>query len=33
MVLSVNEIEKYIRDGYEFQAVLPDGKAVMRLKF
>jgi len=33
MVVSVNEIEKYIRDGYEFQAVLPDGKAVMRLKF
>jgi len=33
MVVSVNEIEKYIRDGYEFQAVLPNGKAVMRLKF
>lgn len=29
MVVSVNEIEKYIRDGYEFQAVLPNGKAVM----
>jgi len=33
IVVSVNEIEKYIRDGYEFQAVLPNGKAVMRLKF
>jgi hypothetical protein len=32
-LVPMNEIEKYLGDGYEFQAVLPNGKAVMRLLF
>lgn len=32
-VIPVNEIEQYISDGYDFEAVLPNGKAVMRLRF
>jgi hypothetical protein len=32
-VISVSDIEQYISDGYDFEAVLPNGKAVMRLRF
>ena len=32
-VISTGEIEQYLTQGYEFQAVLPDGRAVMRLRF
>jgi len=32
-VIPESEIEKYLQQGYEFQAVLPSGKAVMRLRF
>lgn len=32
-VIPENEIENYLQQGYEFQAVLPSGKAVMRLRF
>ena len=32
-VVSTNEIEKFIGEGYEFQAILPDGKAIMKLPF
>ena len=32
-VIPVNEIEQYISEGYDFEAVLPNGKAVMRLRF
>jgi site-specific recombinase XerC len=32
-VIPVSEIEQYISDGYDFEAVLPNGKAVMRLRF
>jgi integrase len=32
-VINTGEIEQYLTQGYEFQAVLPDGRAVMRLRF
>ena len=32
-VISTGDIEQYLTQGYEFQAVLPDGRAVMRLRF
>ena len=32
-VIPTGEIEQYLTQGYEFQAVLPDGRAVMKLKF
>jgi hypothetical protein len=32
-VIPVTEVEKYIQEGYDFEAVLPNGKAVMRLRF
>ena len=32
-VIPVRDIEQYISDGYDFEAVLPNGKAVMRLRF
>ena len=32
-VVSIDEIEKYLSEGFEFQSILPNGKAVMRLKF
>jgi hypothetical protein len=32
-VISVSDVEKYIREGYDFEGVLPNGKAVMRLRF
>ena len=32
-VINVNDVEKYISEGYDFEAVLPNGKAVMRLRF
>ena len=32
-VISTGDIEQYLMQGYEFQAVLPDGRAVMRLRF
>ena len=32
-VIPIGDIEQYLTQGYEFQAVLPDGKAVMRLRF
>ena len=32
-VISVSDVEKYIQEGYDFEAVLPNGKAVMRLRF
>lgn len=32
-IISTYEIEKFLTEGYEFQAVLPDGRAVMRLRF
>ncbi len=32
-VIPVSEVEKYIGEGYDFEAVLPNGKAVMRLRF
>jgi hypothetical protein len=32
-VIPVSDIEQYISDGYDFEAVLPNGKAVMRLRF
>ena len=32
-VIPVNDVEKYIQKGYDFEAVLPNGKAVMRLRF
>jgi len=32
-VIPVNDVEKYIQEGYDFEAVLPNGKAVMRLRF
>ena len=31
-VISVSDIEQYISDGYDLEAVLPNGKAVMRLR-
>ena len=32
-VVPINEIEKLLKEGYEFQAVLPNGKAIMKLPF
>ena len=32
-LVSVDEIEKYLMEGYEFQAVLPNGKAIMKMPF
>jgi site-specific recombinase XerC len=32
-VVSAQEVEDYITKGYDFEAVLPNGKAVMRLRF
>ena len=32
-VIPVGDVEKYIQEGYDFEAVLPNGKAVMRLRF
>ncbi len=32
-LVPMNEIEKLLGEGYEFQAVLPNGKAIMRLPF
>ena len=32
-VIPTGDIEQYLTQGYEFQAVLPDGRAVMRLRF
>ena len=32
-VVSTNEIEKFIGEGYEFQALLPEGKAIVKLPF
>ena len=32
-LVSADEIEKYLTEGYEFQAVLPNGKAIMKLPF
>jgi hypothetical protein len=32
-LVPVNEIEKLLNEGYEFQAVLPNGKAIMKLPF
>ena len=32
-VIPTSDIEQYLTQGYEFQAVLPDGRAVMRLRF
>ncbi|ASI14170.1 integrase [Candidatus Mancarchaeum acidiphilum] len=32
-VIPVSDIEQYISDGYDFEAVLPNGKAVMRVRF
>jgi hypothetical protein len=29
----MNEIEKLLGEGYEFQAVLPNGKAIMKMPF
>lgn len=31
--IPINDIEKYISGGYEFQAVLPNGKVIMKLSF
>ena len=32
-VVSTDEIEKFISEGYEFQALLPEGKAIVKLPF
>ncbi len=32
-LVSMNEIEKLLGEGYEFQAVLPNGKAIMKMPF
>ncbi|MHB1493168.1 MAG: site-specific integrase [Thermoplasmataceae archaeon] len=32
-LVPINEIEKLLGEGYEFQAVLPNGKAIMKLPF
>ena len=32
-VVSVDDIEGYLSEGYEFESALPNGKAVMRLRF
>ena len=32
-VISLNDVEKYIEQGYEFVASLPNGKAIMKLPF
>jgi len=32
-LVPINEIEKLLKEGYEFQAVLPNGKAIMKLPF
>ena len=32
-LVPMNEIEKLLGEGYEFQAVLPNGKAIMKLPF
>ncbi len=32
-VILANDIEEYLTQGYEFEAVLPNGRAVMRLRF
>jgi site-specific recombinase XerD len=32
-IIPIDEIEELLREGYEFQAVLPNGKAIMKLPF
>ena len=32
-LVPINEIEKLLSEGYEFQAVLPNGKAIMKMPF
>jgi integrase len=32
-LVSADEIEKYLSEGYEFQAVLPKGRAIMKMPF
>ena len=32
-LVPMNEIEKLLGEGYEFQAVLPNGKAIMKMSF
>ena len=32
-LVHMNEIEKLLSEGYEFQAVLPNGKAIMKMPF
>ena len=32
-LVSADEIEKYLTEGYEFQTVLPNGKAIMKMPF
>jgi len=32
-LVPINEIEELLKEGYEFQAVLPNGKAIMKLPF
>ena len=32
-LVHMNEIEKLLGEGYEFQAVLPNGKAIMKMPF
>ena len=32
-LVPMNEIEKLLGEGYEFQAVLPNGKAIMKMPF
>ncbi len=32
-LVSMDEIEKFLGEGYEFQAVLPNGKAIMKMPF
>ena len=32
-LVPMNEIEKLLSEGYEFQAVLPNGKAIMKMPF
>ncbi|WP_287954475.1 hypothetical protein [Acidiplasma sp.] len=32
-VIPVNDIEKYLSDGHEFQALLPNRKAIMKMPF
>jgi hypothetical protein len=32
-LVSMNEVEQLLREGYEFQIVLPNGKAIMKMSF